>query len=29
MNVSQAMKFFKSEREKYLTVLGSLSLKPQ
>ena len=29
MDVSQAMKFFKSEREKYLTVLGSLSLKPQ
>jgi tripartite-type tricarboxylate transporter receptor subunit TctC len=29
MDVSQAVKFFKSEREKYLTVLGSLSLKPQ
>jgi tripartite-type tricarboxylate transporter receptor subunit TctC len=29
MDVSQAMKFFKSEREKYLTVLGSLSPKPQ
>jgi tripartite-type tricarboxylate transporter receptor subunit TctC len=29
MDVSQAMIFFKSEHEKYLTVLGSLSLKPQ
>jgi tripartite-type tricarboxylate transporter receptor subunit TctC len=29
MNVSQATAFFKSEREKYLTVLGSLAFKPQ
>ena len=29
MDVSQAMAFSKSEREKYLTVLGSLSLKPK
>jgi len=29
MDVSQAMIFFESERKKYLTVLGSLSLKPQ
>jgi tripartite-type tricarboxylate transporter receptor subunit TctC len=29
MDVSHAIAFFKSEREKYLTVLGSLSFKPQ
>ncbi|HEV2160478.1 tripartite tricarboxylate transporter substrate binding protein [Bradyrhizobium sp.] len=29
MDVSRAMTFFKSERQKYLTVLGSLSVKPQ
>jgi tripartite-type tricarboxylate transporter receptor subunit TctC len=29
MDVSRAMSFFKSEREKYLAVLGSLSVKPQ
>lgn len=29
MDVSQSMAFFKSEREKYLTILESLSVKPQ